>query len=547
MEPQTDTDAIGEHASPPEEVREPLPTNETPAGRPSRTAGGTGLFDLLASQESAAASHAPGASVAANGETGTGPVSRSAWARGPPRRPRAAPVPTRHVKLPASPQSTTLYEQTITITLTGSGWGAVRNAEVIVALAEHGVDLRTIQAIWKAEKLRHLYITFNSKEEAEKSVRIRRMQIGDVTATIRGKATTTEVRVHYVPGWMATATVVELFQQYGEVQYAEHATTEIQGIKMKTGTVHLRIKADHHQARAIPPRIEIEEHEQIVNLMVNVRGQPPHCWACGSVGHTSHRCGRTYDQPAPPRANPDWLQDDRAADETIEIMEEEATAEEERTHANNMDQIETVDTDQANQNITEELVPDTQTTIQETQVVFSPTLSPETFQTPTLSTPSSSVLQGLVSQTLSQDSELNETTADPAQQLLSISSDHHLTVQLETFQQTARSRSASESSPPEKSTGSPKTGQGAAAAAIKAVQAVKEGVTNMMKRKTRSPLDEETRQHKPPAQRALEEELEQRQESIRQPRTARKQQPEERRQRRSQSGRRSQSTATRNK
>ena len=547
MEPQMLTEVNDGHASPPEDDREPLPTNETPAGRPSRTAGGTGLFDLLASQESAAATQAPGASIAANGETGADPVSRSAWARGPPRRPRTAPVPTRHIKLPASPQSTTLYEQTITITLTGSGWGAVRNAEVIVALAEHGVDLRTIQAIWKAEKLRHLHITFNSKEEAEKSVGIRRMQLGDVTATIRGKATTTEVRVHYVPGWMSTATVVELFQQYGEVQYAEHATTEIQGIKMKTGTVDIRIKADHHQARAIPPRIEIDEHGQIINLMVNVRGQPLHCWACGSVGHTSHRCGRTDDPPAPPRANPDWLQDDRPADETIEIVEEEANAEEMSMQANDMEQIEADDTDLVNQNVAEELAPDTQTTIQETQVVPSPTPSPETFQTPTLSTPSSSVLQGLVSQTLSQDSQLNETTAEPAQQPLSISSDHHLAAQLETFQQTARSRSASESSPPEKSTGSPKTGQGAAAAAIKAVHAVKEGVTNMMKRKNRSPIDEDARKHKPPAHGALEEELEQSQESLRQPRTARKQQIEERRQRRPQSTRRSQSGATRNK
>ena len=453
-------------------------------------------------------------------------------------------MPTRYVKLPASPQSTTLYEQTITITLTGSGWGAVRNAEVIDALAKHGVDLRTIQAIWKAEKLRYLHITFNSKEEALKSIGIRRMQLGDVTATIRGKATTTEVRVHYVPGWMATATVVELFQQYGEVQYAEHATTEIQGIKMKTGTVDLRIKTDHHQAKAIPPRIEIEEHEQIVNLMVNVRGQPLHCWACGSVGHTSHRCGRKDEPPAPPRANPDWLQDDRPADETIEtIAVTEANAEETRTQANDMDQIEAAGTD----HIAEELVPDTQTTIQETQVVTSPAPSPESFQTPTLSTPSSSVLQGLVSQTLSQDSQLNETIAELAQQPLSISSDHHLAAQLETFQQTARSRSASESSPPEKSTGSPKTGQGAAAAAIKAVQAVKEGVTNMMKRKTRSPIDEDTRKPKPPAHRALEEELEQSQESLRQPRTARKQQIEERRQRRPQSTRRSQSGTTRNK
>ena len=147
MDHDTTGDGVGPPV-PPVKVQNQATTTNTPTGRPRRSADGSGLFDLLA------ATSGSGASAAATRVTATARAPTiSAWARGPPRRPRLGlNLPTVKFKMPASAQSTRLFEQTVTVTLVGKGWSQVRNDQVLKGLADHDVDISTIEGVWNELK-----------------------------------------------------------------------------------------------------------------------------------------------------------------------------------------------------------------------------------------------------------------------------------------------------------------------------------------------------------------------------------------------------------
>ena len=275
--------------APPDEVRTTAnedSTSTTPTGRPRRAADGSGLFQLLASVPGANAPTALG--VAPNAPNARNVVSGpGAWTR----RPRLGrSLPTRKIKLPDTQETQDLFNNTVCITLVGRGWTQVRNEEIIKALQEKDIDVRRIEGAWKDSRLRHLQVTFNSQDEAMKTVALRTFQLGEVTATIRGRNRHTEIKIHFVPAWMSTDTVASIFRDYGEVIRAEHIFEDHHEARYKTGTVSVTLRADHNQAAAIPPRIEVEQHGVMTPLMVNVRGQPFLCWTCGEQNHPSSRC-----------------------------------------------------------------------------------------------------------------------------------------------------------------------------------------------------------------------------------------------------------------
>ena len=267
--------------------------------------------------------------------------------------------------MPASAQSTRLFEQTVTVTLVGKGWSQVRNDQVLKGLADHDVDISNIEGVWKDSRHRHLHVTFASPEQTQKATLLRTFQIGEVTATIRGRSNITEVKVHFVPGWMSTEAVAGFLGNYGELLNAEHIYTEHHGVRMKTGTVALQLKTNH--PRAIPLRIEVEHQSTTTLLMVNVRGQPIHCWTCGAEGHPSARCEDRFERQQ---------DDDTEGEETEDELEEAAESVPE----------------------TQEVIPETQQD-PNTQLDQDPPVSPSN-STPGLSTPSDSILQGVVSQVL---------------------------------------------------------------------------------------------------------------------------------------------------
>ena len=331
-----DTGAAGAGPpAPPDEVQTTAnedatsrPTTPTgrPTGRPRRAADGSGLFQLLASVPGTnapavqpgsipgiAPTAQPGSNprIAPTAQPGpnpvldpggiaptaprTGPAVSNAWTR----RPRLGlSLPTRRIKLPVTQDTQELFNNTVCITLVGSGWTQVRNIEVIKALQERGINVSRIEGAWKDHRHRHLQVTFDNEEEAMKTTALRTLQLdNDITATIRGRTRYTDIKVHFVPGWMATATVASFFEEYGEVIKAEPIYADHEEAKFKTGTVAVTLRADHHQAAAIPPRIEVEQHGVLTYLMVNVKGQPFLCWTCGGQDHPSSRCPEKFYQP----------------------------------------------------------------------------------------------------------------------------------------------------------------------------------------------------------------------------------------------------------
>ena len=138
------------------------------------------------------------------------PVTQSAWTTGNlAKRLRDAHPPnieTKRITLSESDYNKAYLEQTIQATLTGADWGQIRNDTVLLALKNHGIDIKSVVQVWKTDKMRFLYITLNSPEAARAVADLHEIEIetnkGIAKVRLRGKATTLELRLHYAVSWI---------------------------------------------------------------------------------------------------------------------------------------------------------------------------------------------------------------------------------------------------------------------------------------------------------------------------------------------------------
>ena len=273
------------------------------------------------------------------------PVTQSAWTTGNlAKRLRDAHPPnieTKRVTLSESDYNKAYLQQTIQATLTGADWGQIRNDTVLLALKNHGIDIKSVVQVWKTDKMRFLYITLNSPEAARAVANLHEIEIetdkGIAKVRLRGKATTLEVRLHYAVSWIDERVIYASFQEYGEVLSIERVSATVDGIKVNTGTLIIKMKAESGLADRIPHRLALDG-PWATELLVTVEGRPTKCWSCGRIGHLSRKCDRR-------RTN---IQQQEVK-EVIEDETEETGETEERTEENEEEEMTTEETIQPKQ------------------------------------------------------------------------------------------------------------------------------------------------------------------------------------------------------
>ena len=267
---------------------------------------GSGLPELQASLEAERRQHAPAAQshdvpqgaalTAAN--TAVAQTGPNAWTRGA-QAARAARQATQarrppegmimKVSIPDDGYSKELHQQTVKVTMTGEGWPALRNDDVIRALADRGVDTKGIQTAWKGSNMRYLNLTFTSEEDAKKATDLGNFKLGDVTLTVTGRETATDIKVHWVPGWIRDEFIKTCLQKYGTILSYRAETATVDGVRVFTGSKIIRLKTTPDVEATIPVAIEVSGPVTI-RLLVTVRGRPPMCLNCFKLGHKQRDC-----------------------------------------------------------------------------------------------------------------------------------------------------------------------------------------------------------------------------------------------------------------
>ena len=218
-------------------------------------------------------------------------------------RPRNGPPEEeiRHINLDYGEGfSESLHEQTITITLTGPGWGQVRNEDIFIALLEKGLDPRDVVGYWKAAEHRYMNITLRSPEAARYVQDMESIRINDATGTIRGQQHILDVKLHWVPAWMDTYYLKHIMQQYGEVMKVEREQLVLHDdISFDSGTVMMRIKTTRQLEPRIPCVLKFHGPAQ-GSVLVSVRGRPQRCLSCWQFGHVRRFCERRREVRAEP-------------------------------------------------------------------------------------------------------------------------------------------------------------------------------------------------------------------------------------------------------
>ena len=203
-------------------------------------------------------------------------------------------------------------ETTVKITLSGKGWPSVTNDQVLNAMADNGIDIRDIRTVWKGSNMRYLNITFESTEQAVKATALAEVRIGEALATIAGRETATEVKIHWVPAWIGDEFVLNLLRKYGEVLDFRSETATIGGTRVFTGTKVARLRTTPEKAKSIPIAFEVQG-PVAARLLVSVRGRHPLCLHCFTIGHKQRFCPSKR-PPAPADALQDRQEDDAATD-----------------------------------------------------------------------------------------------------------------------------------------------------------------------------------------------------------------------------------------
>ena len=208
----------------------------------------------------------------------------------------------RHIRLDHGDGfSVNLHEQTITITLTGPGWGQVRNAQILIALLEAGMDPDAVVGYWKAADHRHMYITFRSPEAARQAQDIGSIRIGDAHGQIKGSERVVDVKLHWVPAWMEEGYLQCIMGMYGQVLWCEREKLDIAGLTFDSGTVNLKIRTTREGEQRIPSILKFHGPAQ-GTLLVAVRGRPQRCLSCWEHGHVRRYCDRNRNARQDPQA-----------------------------------------------------------------------------------------------------------------------------------------------------------------------------------------------------------------------------------------------------
>lgn len=199
---------------------------------------------------------------------------------------------TRHITLDYGEGfNDVLHNQTITITLTGPGWGGVRNADVLIALLDKGIRPEDIVGFWKAANHRHMYVTLKSYQAVRYAQNLGGLQLGDAYGEIRGTERTLEIKLHWVPAWMEESYLEFIMHLYGEVTHIERETLDIGGMLFPTGTVSLKLRVKKEKEAEIPCVLKFHGPVQ-GSVLVSVKGRPQRCLSCWQHGHARRFCDR---------------------------------------------------------------------------------------------------------------------------------------------------------------------------------------------------------------------------------------------------------------
>ena len=252
------------------------------------------------------------------------------WTRKIPMVPRPARAPpatapataVKKVTLPADHEyfKKDVLQATVKITLTGEGWPALRNEDVLTGLAGQGIAIEDVHTFWKGSNMRYLNVTFNTIDAAKRAIQVRQFKIGEATVTIQGQEAATEVKVLWAPSWIHDRFIAGCFEEYGPLLSYRQETTRIGDHKTSTGTKYLLIKTTPESREAIPHVIEVAGPVN-ARLLVHVRGRPPLCLSCFGAGHKERNCPETGRGPAP--KDNDDLKDDETDQDTDEEGEED--------------------------------------------------------------------------------------------------------------------------------------------------------------------------------------------------------------------------------
>ena len=250
------------------------------------TASGTGLKDLLASTPTTANM------LATSQEE---PSSQSAWNRGNPlvnrpQRPRnpAPPEAVQEIKIPNRFFSHEILHRTRQIVLTGPRWYKLTNQEILEEMAEHGIDPRDVQTIWRGRKHRYVNLCFRSEEQAAELGDLHEFKIGEVTATVQGRQTTTNLRIHWIPAYLNDAYLTDLVRGWGEIQNSQREYLDTRAGQVPTGTIRYRIRI--RPDVQIPRLLTFTGPYGPEELLVQVQGRAVRCLYCWGP-HPTGRCG----------------------------------------------------------------------------------------------------------------------------------------------------------------------------------------------------------------------------------------------------------------
>ena len=104
-----------------------------------------------------------------------------------------------------------------------------------------------------------------------------------------GRETATDIKVHWVPGWIRDDFIRTCLQSYGTILSYRAETATVDGVRVFTGSKIIRLKTTPEVEATIPVAIEVSGPVTI-RLLVTVRGRPPMCLNCFKLGHKQRDC-----------------------------------------------------------------------------------------------------------------------------------------------------------------------------------------------------------------------------------------------------------------
>lgn len=150
------------------------------------------------------------------------------------------------------------------------------------------VNIKNIEAVYKVSENSEWFVIFKTSLEADTlgngaekalkdglAVRIDRID--------RRKA---YLHVHWFPMHMKQDLVEEFFERIGSNIVCNYEEMDIEGMKIKTGVIHVMMTVSPQEFEEIPYRAVISGR----NVLITMWGRPPQCLACNRLGHVRKDC-----------------------------------------------------------------------------------------------------------------------------------------------------------------------------------------------------------------------------------------------------------------